>query len=852
MRNLAICVSAMMALSAVTAGERVTVKAVGPWVMSQATAPEVWMPATVPGTVLRTLVENGKVPDPYYGLNNKLENGLIPDLAKDRAFYEATFKSEVEIPASFAGKVVWMRPEGINYRSEIYLNGRLAASTRGMFSRTAVDVTSFVKPGERNALLVKVSPVDHPGTAMPKSWGAANGEWHNGGDGEIGRNVTMLMSAGWDFTFSDGIRDRNTGIWKDITFFATDLVRLDAPYVRTALNDDLTEADLTLEVDLHNASNGWGNEVKGRLVAEIVGEGVTCEKSVAMFRGERRTERMSMKLKAPKLWWPRNKGGQPLYTAKVRYVDDKTGAESDAVSVRFGVREVTSDQSGKDGARQFYVNRRKIFIRGTNWVPEAMLKADDRRMEAEIRLTAESGVNLVRLWAGGIVESDRFYELCDEYGLLVWQEFWMTGDTRHPDDVGLYLDNVAQQVKRIRAHACLAHWVASNESTEVEGTEELVRKLTGTTSWMMQSECDGIHDGSPYFPVNPMSYYEDTASPRGSRVYGFSPEYGTCALPPAECCRAFMPEELLWPIEKNVEAWKYREGGGFDRMTEFHHQYVNGYGVSKSFDEYARKAQAADALAHRCLWETWNRVRERATGVLFWYNASPIPQLGGHTWDYSLVTTASQFAQANALEPLHAQYEYLSNRVSVVSDIYETKRLKVVAEVYDFDSRLVWNRASELEVRGETCTDVFAIPFGEEASLTFTRPHFVKLRLLENGSEIASTFYWRSTSRYEGANTVTGPCVAGFEDLAHLPRTRLSARCLASEAGCTTIEVANVGSAISFMTEIRFEGEDGKYLRPVFYSDNFFALLPGERKTVRVEHPSVKHAWKVSAWNSED
>lgn len=849
MRRLTICAALVLGAALGLAGERTTVRAAGPWKMAQATAPDAWMPAIVPGTVLRTLVENGKVPDPYYGLNNKLENGLIPDLSANRPFYEATFVGGVDLPIAFSNRVVWMRPEGINYRSEIYLNGRLAASTRGMFSRTAVDVTSFVQPGTRNEIRVKVWPVDHPGTVQPKTWGAANGEWHNGGDGEIGRNVTMLMSAGWDFMFSDGIRDRNTGIWRDIEFFATDLVRLDAPYVRTKLNDDFSEAELTVEVDLHNASNGWGDEVRGRIIAEVEGEGIRIEKPVSMFRGERRTEFMSAKMKAPKLWWPRNKGAQPLYTATVRYVDDTTGWESDAVRVRFGVREITSDQSGKDGARQFYVNRRKIFIRGTNWVPEAMLKADDERMEAEMRLTADSGVNLVRLWAGGIVESDRFYELCDEYGLLVWQEFWMTGDTRHPDDVGLYLDNVAQQVKRIRAHASLAHWVASNESTEVEGTEELVRRLTGTTSWMMQSECDGVHDGSPYVPVNPMRYYEDTASPRGSRVYGFSPEYGTCALPPAECCREFMPENLLWPVERNIAAWKYREGGGFDRMTEFHHQYVNGYGVSKTFDEYARKSQAADALAHRCLWETWNRVRETATGVLFWYNASPVPQLGGHAWDYSLVPTASQFAQANALEPLHAQYEYLSNRVSVASDICETRCVELVAEVYDFDSRRVWMRSQVLEVRGESFVDAFRIPFDSDRTLQFDRPHFIKLRLRENGTEIASTFYWRSASHYEGANTVTGPCVAGFERLDELPQTELSAHFLKVEEGCTTLEVVNTGRALAFMVEVRVEDERGKSLRPVFFSDNYFALLPGERKVLTVEHPTHPFAWKVGGWN---
>ena len=819
------------------------VVATGPWEMEQASAPGKWMPAVVPGTVLTTLVKNGLVPDPYYGLNNRIENGLIPDLAKERSFYEATFRTKLILPTAWTNRVVWIRPEGINYRSEIYLNGKLATSTHGMFARNPVDVSAFVVAGQENDLKVRVWPVDHPGTTQQKRWGAP-GEWHNGGDGEIGRDVTMLMSAGWDFTFSDGIRDRNTGIWKDIVFFVTDGVRIDHPFVRTQLNDDFSEAELILEVDLQNAGNGSKGGMSGVLEAKVAGTDTVFRKEVSLFRGERRTEFLSAKLSRPRLWWPRNKGEPNLYDLTVRFVDGTTGAVSDSKSLRFGVRELTSDQSGEGGARQFYVNRRKIFIRGTNWIPEAMLKADDARMEKEVRLTAETGVNLVRLWAGGIVESDRFYDLCDEYGLLVWQEFWMTGDTKHPDDPGLYLDSVAQQVKRIRHHASLAHWVASNESTEVGGTEELVRKLTGTTSWMMQSECDGVHDGSPYFPVNPMRYYEDTASTRGSRVYGFSPEYGTCALPAADQCRKFMPEELLWPMD--VAAWKYREGGGFDQMTLFHHQAVNGYGESKTFDDYCRRSQAADALAHRALWETWNLARNTATGILFWYNNTPIPQLGSHAWDYDLDQTASFFAQKNALEPLHAQYEYLSNRVSIVSDVYGTHDLEVRAEVYDFDSRKVWENQMEVKVEGEGCVEAFTVPFaGSTASLHFSGPHFIKLRLYENGQEIASTFYWRSSSRYEGPETVTGPCVVGFERLDELPRTTLEVK-----RTVDGVSVSNVGAKVAFMVNVQCFGSDGKRLVPVYYSDNFFSLLPGESRTVKIEG-APRAAVSVSAWNTE-
>ena len=839
----------------------------GPWEMEQATKPGDWLPAKVPGTVLQTLVENKIVPEPYYGLNNKYELELIPDLLGNRDFYSATYRTKVTLPASFAGKTVWIRPEGINYRGEIFLNGRLAAVTAGMFARTPVDVTSFVKPGVANDLVVRVKPVDHPGSPKQKKWGAP-GEWHNGGDGEIGRNVTMLMSAGWDFTFNDGIRDRNTGIWRPIAFFATGPVKLDSPYVRTTLNADMTEATLDLSVEVKNCCLKDGS-VEGVVEVEVEGTPTRLKQAFDLRTGLARELHFTAKVKNPRLWWPKNKGPQNLYKAVFRakagtydawYVDVENVKkvspyeDGDEVSCRFGIREAYSDQSGPGGARQFYVNRRKVFVRGTNWIPEAMLKADDARMEREVRLTAESGVNMVRLWAGGIAESDRFYELCDDYGLLVWQEFFLTGDTRQPDDSAIYFGNLTDTIKRIRHHPSLVHYVASNESTEVLGTEALVKVLTGTRSYMMTSECDGVHDGSPYFTVNPMRYYADTASPRGSRVYGFNPEFGTCAMPCYEQILTFMPENLLWPMEGNEKNWNYREGGGFDQLTKYHHLAVRAYGESKSLEEYAKKSQAADAMGHRCLWETWNLARNRATGVLFWYNNTPIPQLGSHAWDYDLNQEAAFFAQRNALEPLHAQFEYLSNRVCVVSDVVTDKRLSVRAEVYDFESLKVWEHEAEVGVPGETCVEAFRIPFAATSlnlstsqPLNHSRPHFIKLRLFESGKEIASTFYWRSNSVYseEKREEAVGPCAGGFEELVDLPRTTLEV-----ERTETGVRVTNTGDKLAFFVRIKAM-KDGKLVVPVHYSDNYLNLLPGESSYVDVEDLPQDAEFNVSAWNAD-
>lgn len=157
-----------------------------------------WMPAIVPGTVLNSLVYNKKYPEPYYGINNKLESKLIPDISETgRDFYTYWFRTEFTVPESFKGKTIWLQLDGINYRAEVWVNGNLLSTIHGMFMQDYINVSEFVKTGKKNALAIKVYPVDVPGSAKPKTWGAV-GEFHNGGNGNIGLNTTMLMTVGWD------------------------------------------------------------------------------------------------------------------------------------------------------------------------------------------------------------------------------------------------------------------------------------------------------------------------------------------------------------------------------------------------------------------------------------------------------------------------------------------------------------------------------------------------------------------------------------------------------------------------------------------------------------------------------
>lgn len=819
-----------------------------------------WMPAIVPGTVLNSLVHNNVYPEPYFGMNNKLDKNIIPDLAKvGRDFYTYWFRTEFDVPESYKGKIVWLEVGGINYRAEIWVNGYLLGNMSGMFKPDYIDITDFAHIGGKNALAIKVYPVDMPGTIKPKRWGAA-GEFHNGGDGNMGLNTTMLMSVGWDFTFNDGIRDRNTGIWKNISLYATDKAVIRHPFIKSELaKPGYDLAKETVSVEVTNPTHG---NVKCTVKGEILGENITFSKDLNLFRGETKEVRFTpeefpqLVIKNPRLWWPLFKGKPELYELKLTVTVD--GKVSDETKTRFGIREITSDQNTPDKSRQFYVNGKKLFIRGTNWIPEGMLRHSDERTYAELRYTKQSGINLVRMWGGGIAESDYFFQLCDEMGLLVWQEFWMTGDTKHPHDGDLYLSNVEATVKRLRNHPSLAYYVSSNESTEMPGAKELIMKLDGTRGYQMQSECDGVHDGSPYKQVNPMQHYENTASERGSRVDGFNPEYGAPTIPTVETLREVMDEKDLWPINKEV--WDYHDGGGFHLMSTMYTDLTNHYGKSSSIEEFATKGQFVGAMNSKSIWEVWNYNKfgygdRYASGLLFWYHNCPVSQVCARMWDYSLEPTASLYHTQNALEPLHAQFDYLKNTVSVYNDYYEAfKNYKVTAEVYDLNSKKVWNKSQTIDIPEDgVVNDVFKIDFPQN----ITQVHFIKLRLYnEKGKEVGNTFYWRSNDKYEGSKTLTGPTSSGFEDLSKLKQVQLKTKHKLSkneEWQVMEMEVRNPSSTVAFFVQLQYLDENGKPVRPSFYTDNFFSLLPGESKKVTIE-TAIKNLpangkFVVKGWN---
>lgn len=825
-----------------------------------------WLPAIVPGTVLNSLVHNRVYPEPYYGDNNRRSRGMIPDLYEVGAdFYHYWFRKTFRVPATFQGKKIWLKLHGINYRAGVWMNGKKLGSMAGMFQPAAFDVTDVVNRKGDNVLAVEVTPVDVPGDLFRnnKKRTGAVGENNNGGDGEIGKNVTMLMSVGWDFSVPDGTRDRNTGIWRDVELYSTGDVVLAHPFVQTYL--PLPDTSVAMETVSVEVSNATRQPQSGKLTGQITGTGIRFETNLVLQPGETRqvvfrpADYPQLKIRKPKLWWPVNKGQQHLYELTLQFEKDKV--ISHQIATRFGIRQVQTDQQTPDKSRRFIVNGHPVFIRGTNWVPEAMLRGSAERTRTELRYTRQGGFNLIRLWAGGIAESDEFYRACDELGLLVWNEFWITGDTRFPADTALYFQNMEATVKRIRSHPSVAYYVAANESKEIPGTRDRIFALDSTIGYQEQSECCGVHDGSPYKYENPMQYFENTASPRGSRVDGFNPEYGTPSLPLYESLKEMMPAKDLWPINDSV--WNYLDGNGFHNINTKYRQAVNEFGPSNSIEEYAKKAQLVGALNYRAIGEVWNYNKfdwgdRFASGFLFWYNNSPLPQTASRMYDWYLRPTAALYYSQNGLAPLHPQFDYLKNTVSVYNDYREAFPDHIIeASIYDMHSKLVHTSSKKISIPADgTVKDALKLPFSD----SLTQVHFIKLLLKSPaGKQVGEAFYWRSKDAYKGAWTMTGPAVSGFADINRMPQAKLTGtvkRRLQHGTVFLDVQVKNVSDKISFFTQVRLTDQQHAVLPAVFYSDNFFSLLPGETRNITLE--VADKAWSrvkglsVAAFNTSE
>jgi hypothetical protein len=788
-----------------------------------------WIKARVPGTVLTTLLENNYFAAPEFSMNNN----LIPDIYETgNEFYTFWFMRPFKVEQWQEGKQFWLNFRGINYKADIFLNGkRLNSSTHeGMFLRKSFNITPYLKVNDTNLLAVIVYPPDYPGNA--------NGG--QGGDGRIARNVTMQFTPGWDWI--QPVRDRNTGIWDEVSITATGMVRVQHPYIVTKVPGIRTpdgaqkNAFVKLSAEVENISS---NTQSGTLICETDGNRLT--EIITLNPGEKRQISFrDVTVKQPRLWWPNGIGKSELYDMHIRF--EIAGEISDRQSFRYGIREITSELSPESGGRKFYVNGQPVYMPGGNYIAsDWLLRLSPERYRAEVRFHAEMNLRMIRVWGGALLERPEFYDVCDEYGILVFQDLWGSGDCNgawedplkldsrarrweYPDNHDLFIESVEDQVRMIRNHPSLCLWCGANEWPLARDIDEKLKtdvfpRLDPErlfASYSTDSIFTGKEGDGPYTIQEPEWFFT-------FRSYPFNPEAGSTGSPEVESMREMMTGKELsrLPHGRHVDnVWLYHRDLGYG-------DHLERYGEVKTIEDYCKYAQTVNYDQYRSFMEGWaSHLWEWYTGILIWKTQNPWTSLRGQMYDWFLDVNASFYGVKKGCETLHPQYNIVTRKVELVNtSLTRHDDLTLKAQLYKSDGSIVFEKQETVTSKSNTVKRMFDIPKPDGVEGVY----FLKLTLFDGDKLLTDNIYWLTTI----PNDYTG--------LTSLPRAGATIKTSLQQTGknCTaTVEIFSRNN-ISFFNRIKvFDKNTGKRILPVHYSDNYVTLMPGDSKKIHLEFVS--------------
>jgi mannosylglycoprotein endo-beta-mannosidase len=799
-----------------------------PVISSAAFQPQSWYAATVPGTVLTTLVNNGVYPEPLYGENMR----AIPESLNKASYW---YRSSFAVPAAFKGRHIWLHFGGVNYTAQIWVDGQQVGMMRGAFIRGDFDISEFAKPGRRVALAVLVAPQPHPGD--PHEHTAALGVGKNGGETAID-GPTFLSTIGWDWL--PAVRDRDTGIWLPVTMDATGPVVVKDPFVTADLSAAHDIADLHVSATLQNSS---AKPVSGILTGTIQLKGaqpqaapdhlITFHKNVTVAANGAETVALDNKstpelhLTDPKLWWPNGYGPQNLYTITLRF--DVGKQTSDSATRQFGIRKIEYQVTDSENLT-LSVNGVRVMARGGNWgLDEAMKRVSRERLDAQFHMHALANLNIIRNWVGQSTNPD-FYDMADKYGILLWDEFFQPNPNDGPDptDIPTYLANVTDKVVRYRNHPAIAVWCARNEGYPPKELDDTLKALMGhldPTRLYQSNSADGrgVSSHGPYYWRSPRFFYAITES--------FKTETGSVSVPTIESIQGMMPQKDWETI--NDDWAQHDMAAGAQRGNEFPTSLGERYGHIRNLADFVQKGQLATYEAFRAMYEGRNaEMFKTTTGVITWMSHPAQPSFVWQLYHYDLEPNAALYAVKKAAETVHVQLNEANFGIEVVNNkpvALDGSSVKVT--VYNFDGTVSMREPGQT-FQTFPLTKVPAsstVKAGQiRVSARVTPLYFVKLELNgPDGALLSQNFYWQHVAQDQ------------FDGLMALPRVTLDAEASARAEGentVVTVTLHNNTPNVALLSHLQLhQKKSGKRVLPVFYSDNYVSLVPGESSTVTIE-----------------
>ncbi|MBC7888450.1 MAG: glycoside hydrolase family 2 protein [Ferruginibacter sp.] len=794
-----------------------------------------WMKASVPGTVHTDLLAGNKIKDPFYRTNEK-----------DQQWIETTdweYRSDFTVNDNMlANEKIEVIFEGLDTYADVFMNGTKIIAADNMFLLWKADIKKHLKKGANQLLIIFYSPI----TRVLPVYDSLRYKVPVSNNDQAEKRVSVFTrKAGYHYGWDWGPRFVTSGIWRPAYIHAWSNTRIEDLFIKQL---QLTENTASLEAQVTATSTGQG--IKTLQIFVNNNSKPVLTKEVMVLTGDNQLN-ARFTINNIKLWWPNGMGAQYMYQLKA-VLSDKNGAVASR-EVKQGLRtiELVNETNAKGKSFYFKVNGKAVFIKGANYIPQDnfLPRVSRERYEHVINTAASSHMNMLRVWGGGIYENDLFYQLCDEKGILVWQDF-MFACAMFPPFESLRKNiqaEAAYNVKRLRNHPSIALWCGNNEIGQFmnekfwgHSTDNFKTPADSASIYNMYADIfhnilpaavkayddekyywssspsnenfsmnfnftlltGDVHYWGVWWGKQPFEKYNEVVGP-------FMSEYGFQSFPEFETVKQYtIPADH--DINGEVMNAHQRSTIGNGTITHYMKDMFN---VPASFENFLYVGQVLQAEGIKIAIEAHRRAKPFCMGTLFWQMDDCWPVASWSSMDYYGRWKAQQYMAKRAYADfcISPVKENDSIKIFAVSDLY--KKLKAIVQVslVGFDGRVLKKISKEVAIPENSSTMVYALKEEQWVSATNRKNVVLKMKLIIDNVEVAENKYYFEKPK----------------DL-ELPAVKISIK----QTGANTIELLSDKMARSVW--LFLPGTDNAF------SDNYFDLLPGEKKQLQVKSNNLK------------
>lgn len=796
-----------------------------------------WYPATVPGTVHTDLMKNGKIEDPFFRLNER----EMQWIDKEDWIYRTTFT----LPTDMKNKEhIDLFFEGLDTYADVSLNGNKILSADNMFRGWRVPIKKYLKAGDNTLEIYFHSPIkiDIPKwDSIPYHYEAGNDQSENGG--LFDKKVSVFArKAGYHYGWDWGPRLVTSGIWRPAWLEAWDSARIENVFIRqTNVTKALARACGIVEVEADK------DIPSALLTIYDTADKVLVQSKVALKQGHNEIK-LPFMIKNPKLWWCNGLGEPHLYTFSTRLAVG--GKALDNKENRVGLRSIKLVHKPDKYGQSFYfeLNGVKVFMKGTNYIPQDVFltRVTPELYKKTIQDAVDVNMNMIRVWGGGIYENDLFYDLCDEKGLLVWQDF-MFACSLYPAE-GALLESIRQEaiynVKRLRNHPCIALWCGNNECNDAwfdwgyqrryhrqnpEWEARIWKQFNDQYFDVLPQVVQTYDPDASYTPTSPFGLRGQGADDHNGDLHywavwqgrkpvsefnrqksRFFSEYGFQSFPDIESVKRYAPKAEDWTITSDVMMSHQR--GGELANTRMEKIMLEEYRRPKDFASFLYMSQVLQGDVIKTAMEAHRRQKPYCWGSLVWQHNDCWPVASWSSRDYYGRWKAQHYftrkSFADLLVSPVSEDEGKTMQVYLVSDRLRPVSGTLSIEICTFSGKPVNTYKKRVKISANSSTSVFTMNVAEALKGVSPADVYIAVQF-ETGSQSYSNVYFLLQNK-----------------ALHFPKPAITTRLVPVEGGFNlTLQSAQFARAVWIST-----GD-----AEATFSDNYMDLLPGKNVTVRIK-----------------